>query len=563
MKPNDFPRFGAVQKLTYTVVALALMLAAARPVRAGDFTITSATGSTALTGWEATKVYDGNTGTCWSSATHASAAYTEWIAYWWSGAQTTNYVKVLPRYSGNNALCFPTAFTVFYSNGSSWVQVASYTSYPTPHHAGDWIILPLPANYSANGIYISATTLSNDGVGNYAFQLAEAKAGYDAGFNSFRFFNNNAALLGSKNQIAGVSANAFNPSKLVTWNYDERGIVLPANQGPLRDIYSPQIVSYGGSTWRVYFHGWDGNNGIEQVRTTVTYDDFLTFDTHATQIDPGVDIAVGNESIWIDGANWRMAYTCELNTNPIKNKPGYATSTDGVNWTPNAGNASYMMNVTGYANWANADCNGSNVIVKSGSTWHLYFDDLTDGLCQVYHATGTDGVNFAYQGVAASGWRILTDLRPFTYNGSTYYFGVYHFNTQDVSYTCGTNLSSLGTINVLFRNYGAPDMYIVNAGLVFAGNSLKGILYGAGPTSDLMQNQIYARWLQKKIVFQNSYVTWDVNTGFGATSSRLAMTGSSVETGNFKVYDTDGTTLLYTSPLVTMRAGDVWAYSGS
>jgi hypothetical protein len=34
-----------------------------------------------------------------------------------------------------------------------------------------------------------------------------------------------------------------------------------------------------------------------------------------------------------------------------------------------------------------------------------------------------------------------------------------------------------------------------------------------------------------------------------------------METGRFYVYDTDGTTLLYTSPQVTMRSGDVWTYN--
>jgi hypothetical protein len=52
-----------------------------------------------------------------------------------------------------------------------------------------------------------------------------------------------------------------------------------------------------------------------------------------------------------------------------------------------------------------------------------------------------------------------------------------------------------------------------------------------------------------------------VNTGFGMTNSRL-VTSNEVETGNFKVYDTDGTTLLYTSPLVSLREGDLWSYSG-
>lgn len=77
-------------------LTLGLILAATRPVSAGDFTITSASASSSL--WPATNLYDGNTLTCWSSNTHASAGFTEWFSFGWSGMQTTNYVKLMPRY---------------------------------------------------------------------------------------------------------------------------------------------------------------------------------------------------------------------------------------------------------------------------------------------------------------------------------------------------------------------------------------------------------------------------------------------------------------------------------
>ena len=36
--------------------------------------------------------------------------------------------------------------------------------------------------------------------------------------------------------------------------------------------------------------------------------------------------------------------------------------------------------------------------------------------------------------------------------------------------------------------------------------------------------------------------------------------GNDVETGRFYVFDTDGTSLLFMSPLMTVRSGDVWDY---
>jgi len=533
----------------------------------GDFSINSAQSSSQLSGWEASKAYDNNVGSCWSSNTHTSSSYTEWLSFSWSGITPTNYVKLLPRYNVNNALCFPVNFNIYYNNGTQWVLIDTYTNYPTPGRGGEYIILALKGNYSANGIKIEATTLGNDGSGNYAFQLAEVIAGYNAGFNSLRYGGNNKAVLPSKIQISGVGANSFNPNKLATWFHDDRGVVIAPAAGTYRNIYSPWVIPYGGSTYRVYFHGYDGISApaYDRIYTTATTNDFATFDTHALQIDHGVFENVGNESVWIDGSTWHMAYTTMMTGAPHNNKPGYATSTNGVSWTPNAGNASNMINITGYPNWNNIDMNGSNVLYKSGSTWYMYFDDLNDGQAfpYTYYATGTDGINFAYQGVATNGGRVMSDFKAFTYNSTEYYFLLYHFNTQHIFQTLSTSKSSLGTPAVLLSNFGIEDKYIVNACLVQDNNKVQGILYGAGPVATCDQNSIYARWLQKKIVFENQYVTWNVQRGYGPKIGRLALsTGNKVETGYIKIYDTDGTTLLYTSPQVTMCEGDLWNYSG-
>ncbi|MDR3607713.1 MAG: hypothetical protein P4M08_10070 [Oligoflexia bacterium] len=148
-----------------------------------DLTTNSAAASSAISGWPVTNLYDNNLGTDWSSSFHSTASSEEWFAFWWSqGMQPTNYVKLFPRYNGSVALSFPVNFTVYYSNGSAWVPAATYTNYPVPAN-GNWIILPLPATYNANGIQIVATTLGEDNQGGYYFQLAEAKAGYAPAFN--------------------------------------------------------------------------------------------------------------------------------------------------------------------------------------------------------------------------------------------------------------------------------------------------------------------------------------------------------------------------------------------
>lgn len=556
--------------VTPVILVFALMQVAIRQAPATDYTTNWASATSAYPGWPESNLYDGNTGTCWSSSLYSTPDHTESVSYSWSqGTQNVNYVKILPRYSGGNALSFPVNFYVYYWNGSSWVMMTSYTNYPIPFR-GDWIILNFPSTVSTNLINIQATKLGSDG-GSYCFQLAEVKAGYDAGFNQFFYNGNNTAALPGKNQIFGVKSNAFNPNKLNVWNYDDRGVVIQPNAGTVQNIYAPNAIYTGGNGWNIYFGGEDGaaTSDEDRIYRTTTSDNFQTLGAHSLAINRGYFLDVNNESVVKLAANdWRMAYTTMGTSNPPTyglNKTGYATSTDGINWTPSAGSQSYMLSMSGYNNWANGDFNGSNVIYKdAGGTWHLYFVDMATGAVPGnHHATSTNAVNYTYQGVAGNFGYGINDLKAFTYQSQTYYVGLYHNNGQGVWYTVGTSLTNLGASPTqAFANYGSADYYIATDGLVTDGTRVMGVLYGGtatwGPTF-----RIFARWMQKKVVFQNAYVNWSTNTGFGPDVVRLAQgAGDNVETGNFKVYDTDGTTLLYTSPTVTMRTGDIWLYTG-
>jgi hypothetical protein len=531
------------------------------------FIINNAAASSSLPGWAETNVYDGDPSTAWSSRNDPIIGATEWLAFWWSeGMQPTNYVKLLPRYNGNAALGFPIDFTVNYSNGSAWVPIAHYTGYPIPSR-GDWIVLELPATVTANGIQVVATRLGVDTNDKAYLQIAEVGAGYDSGFEQLSYVGNALEVLPGKTQIAGVRSNAFNPNRFSHWDYDDRGVVIAPAIGLYRNIYAPQAVNTGGASWTVYFGGWDGEivaTPNDQISVTTTDDNFGTFGAHALAIGNGSYVHCNNDSVLQLGPNdWRMVYTTYDGT---LNKPGYATSNDGVHWTPSSGNAAYLLDMAGYSNWAAADVNGGNAIFRDPSgTWHLYFVDFSaSSPGGVQHATSADGVHYVYQGQALATTVVPQDLKAFTYAGTMYYVGAYHLNTQKVWTTVSTSLTSLGSLTEAFPNEGAADQYIVAAGIVQDRTRVEGILYGASSVPTLDANQIYASWLQKKVVFQNSDVRWgDIERGFGPDGVRVSLAaGDSLETGKFYVYDSDGTTLLYTSPTVTLREGDTWSYSG-
>jgi hypothetical protein len=527
----------------------------------------------ALTGiWPPTNLKDNNLATMWSSNVHTTPLTTEWISYWWSGLQKVNYIKLRPRFGNGTTLSFPTSFTVSYQSGSQWITANTYTNFPTPLR-DDWIILPLKGTVSTNGIHIVADGLGRDDVGNYVFQLAEAKAGYNAAFDQFKFTGNNGIT--ARNEIQNVGSQSINrPNQINNWNFDERGVIVSPSSGTYRNIYAPFAVNKSGSSWNIYFGGWDGESPApgtlpnDRVSMTTTNDNFMNISNlHSTIISNGTFQHANNECVFkVSSTDWRMVYTTLPNGSNI-NKPGYATSLDGVNWTPAAGSWSYLLNMSGYSNWIAADVNGGNTIYREpNGTWHLYFIDNPrfDG---IHHATSTDFINYTYVGDPLStAGSAMTDFKPFSYGGNTYYMGLFPYPNNRISATVSMSLSTFPPLQTLFTSFGNGfnDNYFTTAGWVQDGQRIFGVLYGAAPTNDLLNERIFARWLQKKVIFENSSgVRWgDVEYGYGPDRVRMILAaGNSVETGRFSVYDTDGSTLLYQSPLVTMRSGDVWSYS--
>jgi len=528
---------------------------------------TKADASNVLAGWPVTNAFDNDPTTSFSSPTYADTAHPESITVSWNEPRDVNVLRILPRYSGaKKALGFPRTFTVSTKEGEAWQAAGSYADFPAPYR-GDWIILPLGKTVSTSAIKIDVASLGDDDVGNFVLQVAEIEAGFEAGMDGFALLGNFAGI-GGQNEIQNAGSEAINRAdQLGHWDYDVRGVVLAPKAGGLGNIYAPMAVNTGGSNWNVYFGGWDGTNDqSDRLSMTTTGDDFKTFGAHKLIVDKGSFIHVNNDcTVRVSATDWRMMSTCYGPPAGNLNKPCYATSTDGVNWTPNAGNGAYLINIAGYAGFASADINGSNVIYKhTDGVWHLYFRDFHDPTPEIHHATSTDFVNFSYVGTATSENVMINDLRAFEYGGTRYYVGAYHVNSQRLWTSISTDLNKFPPLQVAFEHFDAGDNYMVAAGLVQDGARIHGMLYGASSVPSLDQNRIFARWLQKKVIFQNADVRWgDIELGYGPDNVRLIMAaGQRVETGRFYVYDTDGASLLYASPPVTMRAGDVWKYIG-
>lgn len=221
-----------------------------------------------------------------------------------------------------------------------------------------------------------------------------------------------------------------------------------------------------------------------------------------------------------------------------------------------------LVTIEGYKGFLTADINGMNVVLFEEGVYRLYFCNFRErGF--VWRASSEDGKQYAYDGIALKSMSFANDVKKFGVGGTPWYLMALHRNTDRLWYSIakGDGLSFVKE-QLLMKNQGASDRYIVAVGLVADATSVYGFLYGASPTRSLNTNKIFAQWLQKRVEFvgKDGGVT-TCTAAHGPDRARMPLPNGTA-TGHFRVRAEDGETLLYTGPEVTIKAGDVWQVSG-
>lgn len=584
--------------------------------KAQDWPITSVNSSSAL--WPNSALNDGNFNTQWSSQGYSDPNHIEWISYTLDAFRMVNYIKLYPRIVNGVALGFPKSFNIYWSNGAQWNLASTYTNF-TPPIRSDFVILPLPSVVSTNNLHIVATTLGKDDYTNYFFQLGEVGAGYSVNLSKLTYVGNSGA--GNSIEVRNVGSTAFDPNKAAVWNYDVRNPIIDAsNTQPnpactnqtyhgsmdmyptlktLRNIYAPSVIKTGVNSWRIFYGGYDNicqEAQADRIYKIDTNDGFESFTGKTMVLDSGSFAAINNPSVVQDSAqNLKMIFTSCIfsggnNYCGSANKPGRAASTNnGATWSPSpptpSGNAT---NMSGYANWggytSGEDVNSTNALLLDNGTYYMYWKG---GGPTNYFATSTDGINFNHGGTLLTSTtgepnELGRCLHYGVYDAKKIngqYVWTYHYNCDKVFWKtspwANSWITSPTTLFETRTSYPAlgTDLSITSPTLVTDGIRLLGIMYGAnkgvdfsppgtGAWGDLWRNKIYARWLQKKATISNSFVSLNQTMSRGPDNSVIKTDSSlSIETGVLRIYDTDGITLLYTSPPLTFRAGDIWRYA--
>lgn len=353
-------------------------------------------------------------------------------------------------------------------------------------------------------------------------------------------------------EVHGVAAGEFD---LELWQSAEipllpdarHPLLAPRQAGVYRNIYAPSAVRVEDG-WRLFYGGWDGIDvGYDWIYSVFTRD-FIDFGPRETVINNGVYRHVCNvNALALPGGGFELMCTVYPTPNE-RNKPAYFTSPDGKTWNgapaPYAASYDDLIEIEGYEGFEDADINGMNVIYRDGDTLHLYFNDFNN-FGPVFRAESTDGRHFTYQGVALECHKMVNDVKRFESDEGPVWLMGLHRNRESLWFALSSDGKQFDQEQVLLNHAGPEDRYIVALGWVRDENRILGVLYGAGEAPGLYRNRIFARWLQRRVVFTSSDGTVCLpEAAIGPDRQLIRIPEGVSPSGALQVFSEDGVTPL-------------------
>ena len=385
-------------------------------------------------------------------------------------------------------------------------------------------------------------------------------------------------------EIQGVEAGSFRVSDwrhgTLHWVRDVRYPLLsPQMGGPFRNIYSPSAVAEPWG-WRLYYSGWDGMDTPHDRVYECTTKNFIDFaDRHMT-IDHGVFMHVSNVSVQqVALHDYKMLATAAITyPGPMlnTNKPVEFSSSNGDTWdgdtVPHQAKASELIVVNGYPEYDRADLNGANVLFSSAQINRLYFSDWRRP-GNVYWAEGESVRNLDYRGIALKTYHAANDLRVFeTPTGPVYLMGLYKkgdvgltaSDSNHLWYSLSNDGHTFSPEKPLISAQGDLDRFIFSVGFVKRGNQMLGVLYGGGSVATDDRNQLFATWLQKRLVLtakpgfiEGNGAEYEAKGALGPDRQWVELPDAHSFDGFLTVYAEDGLTRLGSIP-VHLEPGSIY-----
>jgi hypothetical protein len=247
-------------------------------------------------------------------------------------------------------------------------------------------------------------------------------------------------------------------------------------------------------------------------------------------------------------------------------KIAYFSSSDGITWNgatePYSAQLSDMISIPNDPVYETTDYNGGNVLLRDNGIWDLFCSSGIFAANGVSRATTINPPTFEFVQTALSSSHYANDVRLFQSGGQNWYLmALYTEATTHIPPTTfGYGLSNDGIHfspeQPMFGGAYTDDQYLTTPAFVTLGDRIQGVLYG-GNATDLLNpaDQIFARWLQKRVILTDSSgVQHFAQGGYGPDRQWFLLpVGSSIE-GDLIVYSEDGMTQIG-SGKVTVNAG--------
>ena len=197
----------------------------------------------------------------------------------------------------------------------------------------------------------------------------------------------------------------------VNWSlYAKNPVLLHGNAGSFDyNVWDPFVV-YDGTEYKMYYAGMLQNASTTYGLGLATSPDGITWTKYGNNpvlaAGTGWDQAIGCGGVYFDGTIYHMWYHGAAPGQPTV--IGYATSSDGINWTKYAGNPVLTSSPSGWDSKNNYLC---DVIQKDGTYYMFYLGDSASGPNSIGLATSSDGIqwtkytgNPVLQCGSAGGW---------------------------------------------------------------------------------------------------------------------------------------------------------------
>ncbi|MFA5868063.1 MAG: DUF2341 domain-containing protein [Actinomycetota bacterium] len=162
-----------------------------------------------------------------------------------------------------------------------------------------------------------------------------------------------------------------------TFDYVNAGLPTVIKDGT---TYKMWYSGHDGANWRIgYAESTDGVTWTKNPNPVLDLGGFGSWD----------DNAVYYPTVVKDGATYKMWYSGDDHAN---SRTGYATSTDGINWTKYAGNP--VMNLGAPADFDSAHLLGPCVLQEGPTDYKMWYSGSNGVNWRIGYATSTDGITW-------------------------------------------------------------------------------------------------------------------------------------------------------------------------